>query len=306
MRTANGPLTSGDGGAYERHPSHAPGNAPRAPAEDDGSDVGSELREARQRLGLSVDDVARSTKIRVTMLLAIEANRRDQLPAPIYMRGFVRAFAREVGLDPDDTARRFVDQFEPRGDAASSASTLEPRDAESRQPALAPAAIDRDVLSRAATQWLIITVVVVGLVGYGVVRSERRPPTPRNQTSQSDRAIESAPPTATDRRTDRPEIGTAGSSQPTATDGRVLHVEVRAVGPCWLSARADGSPVAYQLMQPGEKRAFDVHDAAALRVGDAGALEFSINGAAGRSLGRAGQPVNVRITPDNFREFLAR
>lgn len=302
MRTGNGPLAS-DGRPSERHPPRAQSHASEADAADDLRDVGAELRDARQRRGLSLDDVARSTKIRTTLLLAIEANRRHRLPETIYVRGFVRAFAREVGLDPDDTARRFVDQFEPRDDAAPNGSTPAPRDAEPRQPAPAPVAIGRDILSRTGTQWLVIT-FVVALVGYAIARTERRPAAPRAQPSQSERPIDSAVPTAVGRTADRPEIGTAGSNQPNATDARVLRVEVRALGPCWLSARVDGSTVVYQLMQPGEKHAFDVHDAAALRVGDAAALEFSINGAPGRPLGRAGQAVSVRITTDNFRELL--
>src|SRR5687767_15066864 len=65
----------------------------------------SELRHARERLGLSLRDIADRTKIRTTILGAIENNETDRLPPPIFTRGFVKAYAREVGLDPG----RFVE-----------------------------------------------------------------------------------------------------------------------------------------------------------------------------------------------------
>jgi hypothetical protein len=49
-----------------------------------------------------------------------------------------------------------------------------------------------------------------------------------------------------------------------------------------------------------------VHDEVVLRIGDPAALAFSINGMAGRSLGRAGGAVTVHVTRQNYREFLSR
>src|SRR6516225_2944171 len=79
-------------------------------------DVGAALRQAREQRGMSLEDIEKLTKIRVSILDAIETNRSDRLPQEIYVRGFVRAFAREVGLDRDDIAQQYIDQFEPPAD----------------------------------------------------------------------------------------------------------------------------------------------------------------------------------------------
>lgn len=71
--------------------------------------VGAELREARQSLGLGVDDVAASLKIRRVYLDAIEEGRVRDLPAPAYAVGFVRTYARALGLDEAGLVRRFRD-----------------------------------------------------------------------------------------------------------------------------------------------------------------------------------------------------
>ena len=80
-------------------------------------DLGSELRHARERLGLSLDDIAERTKIRAATLRAIEHDDFDRLPPPIFTRGFLKAYAREVGLDPDGVANRFAAALQAVDDA---------------------------------------------------------------------------------------------------------------------------------------------------------------------------------------------
>lgn len=79
-----------------------------------------------------------------------------------------------------------------------------------------------------------------------------------------------------------------------------LRLEIRAKGPCWVAAVADGERVVYRLMQPSERTLVEARVAITPRVGDAGAVAYSINGATGRPLGRNGEAVTVRITNDNL------
>jgi cytoskeleton protein RodZ len=74
-------------------------------------DIGALLREARERAGVSLRDIANTTKISMPTLAALERNDVSRLPGGIFLRSFVRAYAQEVGLDADDTVRRFVARF---------------------------------------------------------------------------------------------------------------------------------------------------------------------------------------------------
>jgi cytoskeletal protein RodZ len=65
-------------------------------------DTGTRLREARRERRLTLDDVARRTKIPVGTLRAIDCNDVARLPRGIFFRGFVRAYAAEVGLNPEE------------------------------------------------------------------------------------------------------------------------------------------------------------------------------------------------------------
>ena len=57
------------------------------------------LRAARQARNLTLAEVARTTKIQVRLLERLEAGNLDQLPAEVFVRGFIRSYARCVGAD---------------------------------------------------------------------------------------------------------------------------------------------------------------------------------------------------------------
>src|SRR5262245_15771241 len=71
------------------------------------SDLGSRLKRAREQRGLPLSDIANRTKISVTALDALERNDLSRLPGGIFGRAFVRAYAAELGLDPDQTVADF-------------------------------------------------------------------------------------------------------------------------------------------------------------------------------------------------------
>lgn len=93
-----------------------PGDLVRAvdfvPLEPGGDCDGAKLRRARLNRGLEIDDVASITKIGPMYLRCIEDDAIEQLPAAVYVRGFVKAFARCVGLDPVEASTSYMLRFE--------------------------------------------------------------------------------------------------------------------------------------------------------------------------------------------------
>jgi len=100
--------------------------APSIPAfdrlEDDreGSWSGPRLRRARLERGIDLEQIAKVTKISPTYLRCLEEEQFDDLPAAVYARGFVNAYARCLGLEPGRVVGDFMDRFEawsapPRG-----------------------------------------------------------------------------------------------------------------------------------------------------------------------------------------------
>lgn len=63
--------------------------------------IGSYLKQQRERAEMSLEQVSKATKIRATLLTSLEADRMDDLPGGVFMRGFVRAYAETLRIRPD-------------------------------------------------------------------------------------------------------------------------------------------------------------------------------------------------------------
>src|SRR3954465_13133991 len=83
----------------------------QAPEEHGGgselASFGEELRREREIRGISLKEIADATKISKRFLEAIERNDHRTLPAPVFTRGFVREYARYLGLNAEDMVNRY-------------------------------------------------------------------------------------------------------------------------------------------------------------------------------------------------------
>ena len=75
------------------------------------ADFGTKMRRLREGRGVSLRQIADATKISIGALEALERNDISRLPGGIFSRAFVRSYAAEVGLDPEETVRDFMVQF---------------------------------------------------------------------------------------------------------------------------------------------------------------------------------------------------
>lgn len=87
--------------------------------------VGETLRSAREQRGLSIEQVSHDTRISARFLEALEADRFELLPAPVYVRGFIRSYASYLKLDGAALIARLGEQADPR--AANVAARTEAR-----------------------------------------------------------------------------------------------------------------------------------------------------------------------------------
>jgi cytoskeletal protein RodZ len=260
-------------------------------------DVGATLRHARTRKGLTLEQLARATKINISQLEALEINEFDRLPASIYTRGFLRAYAREVDLDPEDIVDEYLEQVA----ETPSIQLAEPNDAERSPGRMVMAArvnpgeyrpalfADRRVVPALAA-----AAVVILLGAYFLVASRRgSEEVVANAQAQPPQPAQPAPPPAND-------ATHAGNVTPDS-----LRLEMKVTGPCWVSATADRTPVIARLLQTGDNQSFDAKEEFVLRVGDPSTIAIAINGVPVRSLGAPREAVTVQINKQNYREFLA-
>jgi cytoskeleton protein RodZ len=251
-------------------------------------DVGRELREAREARRLSVKTLAATTRIHARVLDAIENNDRSALPARPYARGFVAAYARELGLDPNRVASQYFAQFESADDVRPDRTVI-------------PAQTVKITVDESGDQprWVAV-VAIVGIAIAAVVWLQRvddsRPAEP-GAVGTSGTIARPAPAPSVEQRAGAPPALAATASPVTPSSGEFV-ITLDVAKPVWVSATADGTRVIYRILQAGTET-IKARTEVVLRVGDAGALRLAINARDPVVLGRQGEVRTVRITaPD--------
>ena len=87
---------------------------------------GDRLKTARIEQGLSIEDVVTRMHLSVGILKAIEDNNFDEVTAPIFVKGYLRAYARIVSLDEDEIIQQYLDYYSDEDPPISSTSNLAP------------------------------------------------------------------------------------------------------------------------------------------------------------------------------------
>ena len=250
------------------------------------TDVGARLRAAREAKQISLREIAATTKISVSALEALEENNVAQLPGGIFTRAFVRSYATEVGLDPEEVMRDFVAQVPVEG-----IDEEEKYDSQSREHDLFQS---QQRMAATVLKLVAISAAVLLLyLGWTVTTGTDAPEAPVAETAPALLA-----PVAGSVRTEPPV-----TAEPMSQES--LTIVLRPRGDCWVSLTIDGELVFEDLMHAGDRESYAAADEMRLIVGDAGAFRFTINQQDGRSLGVSGVTVTARITRQNFRSYLA-
>lgn len=269
--------------------------------------VGERLRRARMEKGIELADIANETRVPLRHLAAIEEDAHDSLPALTYSVGFVKTFARAVGLPPEELAAQF------KAETSKSAHVpqtmpLEPLD-ESRVP-------PRGVVIGG----LVAVLAIIGIVwalGSGLFDDEPMPPAPAEVAAPLEPAPEDDP--AMTAEAALPVAPTGDIGVPAAPGAAVAPVGAAPIGAVPAPGAVAGAPVVLTateevwikvydaaqqtvkmgILQPGESYAVPT-DRGDLQLwtGKAGALRITVGGRAIPSLGGPQQTVqDVSLAP---------
>jgi cytoskeleton protein RodZ len=265
------------------------------------SDFGGKLRLARERRGTSLQQISATTKISISALEALERNDVSKLPGGIFSRSFVRSYATEVGLDPDETVREFLERFQPAQTPTSPAAHVGAVHASVSDEESAFESQQR--IAGVVLKLLLISIPLIVLVLYFTMRT-RTGPVSSAASTPPPTATSSTPP-ATEPVPAAVPIGTSPTATAVATAGVTgMTLELHTTEECWVRLTADGKRALSRLMKEGEKETVEVQDKVVIEVGNAGGFAFSINGRPGKSLGGPGTVRTVMITKDTLPQFL--
>lgn len=258
---------------------------------------GEELRREREIRGISLKEISDATKISKRFLEALERNDHRTLPAPVFTRGFVREYARYVGLNAEEMVNRYNfaaandERIEKPPIVPKYPSTL-PRDISPKPPAKrgippAFARVDRNALAA------FLIVVALGGVAFWAIQFKRR----ERETTEAANAV---PLTTTKAAT----ATVPPPLPPPKPDDSTLHLSVEAIRNSWVSLEADEKSVYSDEMKAGDRRTFDAANGFRFKtIGNAAGLLLTLNGERIPPLGGEGDVVKNRVFD---RDSLAR
>jgi cytoskeleton protein RodZ len=275
------------------------------PSERTASSFGARLRDARERRGVSLRDIANATKISVGVLEALERNDISKLPGGIFGRAFVRNYAIEVGLDPEATIEDFITQFP--NDSVTAGHPTSDRGEDN-------VAVESERRTAGTFLWLVVLSVPIGagllyFTTLGRRIAPARPTVAESRAPAAAAAVEPSRPSASEPPAVLPAATppepSGGTSPPAAAPaGDQLTIALTAKRPCWVSATVDGQKSIERLLQAGEQQIVTVRREMVLTAGDASAITVRFNGADGRPLGNTGDVVTARFNLTNYKDYL--
>jgi len=289
------------------------------------SGLGELLKTEREKRGLSHERVAQITKLRKNLLEAMENEDWENLPPSVFVKGFIRSYARALGLDE----KRALELYE----------SVAPVESAPPRPLVEPIKKKRGRLTVLILLLGVIAVLLYLWKGshFSPFKVKKESPTEsrkepskmvkptvlesQEQESVEDQEVNSTPPKAN---TGLEEMGkpeelieerefvesfaeeslSADSAQESATviDGLVLTGTVRLR--TWIKIYIDDQEPKEYIFQPGSRPQWKASEGFDILIGNAAGIEFDLNGKKIENLGIPGQVVRVKLPEDYERPEL--
>jgi cytoskeleton protein RodZ len=290
------------------------------PFEETGAGVsafGEHLRRERELRGISLDEISSATKIGTRLLRALEAGNLDLLPGGIFNKGYVRAYARHLGIDEEQTV---ADYLRAADEAPQDVRLIAHQNASARAEHVSGSALYRGGFPMIPV--LILVVVIVGAAGGWHLYQQRQR---EGQSPSRARAVAAGQPGSTSQAPNLNPSGNAsgqvgfaapgdgstaspnptGSNQPAAstveaaensphptdsnpaigTTGSAgpeseapFEVTVRARDRAWVEIKSDGKVLVRGVMNPTDVKTIHATNKVVFWTGNAGVVELSFNG----------------------------
>jgi cytoskeleton protein RodZ len=272
--------------------------------------LGRRLREKREEAGLSLRNISEKTRVPLQVLESIEAGSNTGLPAPVFVKGFLRSYALEVGLTPEEVIQEYKIQTLQTGSGGGAVQV----------PITARRGLENRSLAR--TVALVVLILVLGglvpIVYYqpswlpwgeieraaseaktsieeqlsAVAPAEPAEPQPEEQPAPEPEPAPAAPAAAP-----AEPAPAAAPAEPAADQGH----EVTLVfdQQAWVQIVVDKENMQHGLYGPGSKKTWKASEGFFLRIGNAGGVRVIFDGQELPPLGPKDRAVNLTL-PSGF------
>ncbi len=239
--------------------------------------VGQELKRARELKGIPLEEIAKTTKINLRFLRALEEDQLELLPGKFFTRGIIRSYAKFLGLDE----KGLMEIFQAEHPEHASASHERSEETE-----------ETSVRTKQIFSYSILGIFLTAvLVTFFVLLQDKGP-----ESAPQEKA-----PVAAFMEEPQPQLPVV-ETEPAL---RELNLMLAFQQETWIQVYADDALILDTIQFPNQVFQFTAQDSIVLNVGNAGGFTFTINGLPCKPLGNPGTVAkNIRITQENYTEFL--
>ncbi len=258
--------------------------------------IGDTLRKEREKQRMTIEDIENGTSIRASYIEAIEKGEYDKMPGRVYAKGFIKNYANFLKLNGDEIVKQFVAEVSPAVEPVE----IEVKPEEGKKTSFSISgkriiesdeggfSIGNYLSANAILAAIIAVVVVVGGIFYYTkdsgtevaktdVKTQETKPAAQTQTP----APAPAQPAATN------QVAAAPAPQ---VDG--VNVQATFSDDCWMLVTVDGAVVYEGVINAGQVMDWKGNDNVNFRIGNAGAVDFVMNGQSFGKLGEEGAVVD--------------
>jgi len=254
---------------------------------------------------MTLDEISTSTKIGTRFLIAIEDEQFDQLPGGIFNKGFIKAYARAVGVDEAEAVAYYELATGASQPEIQPDNTLAVLAATPTAASIFPDEDSESGISRLPWEWFAVGLLVIafGLAIWGFHTRENPvhpvvTPTPPSELNSAP-ALQTAEPAMPARQSQTDTSLSAPGSQTTAAvtapeppaAAKTFLVQIQAQQDSWITITADGHQIMQDTLHASSEKSVEAHDQVVIETGNAGALDISFNG---RRLQQQGAPNQVK------------
>lgn len=262
------------------------------------------LQAKRQEKGLSLEDLHERTRLPLNYLGAIELGEIHRIPEG-YQRIYLRRYAKEIGLDPEEVARDFdllTGRLTPAENISSTPSkTRKPQGSKAAAPQRAPEPESRRVIEKVNLDkvnrlfWISLTGIILlaaGFFTYKTYLAEEGDQNvvikeiPISQLMSSPPAADSAVTPSTAKIEEKP-------SEP-------FSVVLKATHQTWVREIRDAADTSDYILSPGNRRTINASESVQLRLGRADGLEIVADGKPLGQIGAANEVANLTLTREGI------
>jgi cytoskeletal protein RodZ len=227
--------------------------------------AGEILKKRREDLGRDIKEIADLLKIRTDYLKAIEEDAFEKLPAPVYTNGYIRCYARYLGVDADPVVEYYASKL-----ATPPHSTI------------IPVAFFRKKNSK--TIYAVFVLLIIAAVLLFVNYPRLMPPDKSVGVPVTTHPAEAA-------RTVTPAVPGKGGEVVPSTHRLHLYASEKS----WVRLKFDNGKVEEVLLNPGEARDWRFSGRISLKMGNAGGLQITLDGVSLGSAGGRGQVMTLAL-----------